>query len=57
MRQFSSISFRNEIFVGIEGKNIIDPEYRVVEDMVTIKESMGDKLQGKVIFVGMYTRF
>jgi hypothetical protein len=25
--------------------------------MVTIKESMGDKLQGKVIFVGMYTRF
>jgi hypothetical protein len=43
----------------VEGKNIIDPEYPVVEDMVTIKDSVGDKFKGKVTFVGMYnyTRF
>jgi hypothetical protein len=43
----------------VEGKNIIDPEYPVVEGMVTIKDSVGDKFKGKVTFVGMYnyTRF
>lgn len=38
----------------VEGKNIVSPEYPVIKDNVTVRDSKGDTFQGKVVFVGKY---
>ncbi|CAB4001450.1 Hypothetical predicted protein [Paramuricea clavata] len=36
----------------VEGKNIVSPEYPVIRDNVTVRDSKDDTFQGKVVFVG-----
>ena len=40
----------------VEGKNIVSPEYPVIRDNITVRDSKGDTFQGNIVFVGKYLK-